>query len=89
MAVAPRGHRHRWRAIRTFISRPTAVTANEGTRRQDNCFERKPNGSRATRAVDIAGELFYLTASRIAVAPRGHRHRGRANNHFFISQQAE
>jgi hypothetical protein len=34
MAVAPRGHRHRWRAIRTFISRPTAVTANEGTRRQ-------------------------------------------------------
>ena len=34
MAVAPRGHRHRWRAIITFISRPTAATANEGTRRQ-------------------------------------------------------
>jgi hypothetical protein len=25
----------------------------------------------------------------MAVAPRGHRHRGRANNPFFISQQAE
>ena len=34
MAVAPRGHRHRWRAIITFISRPTAATANEGTGRQ-------------------------------------------------------
>jgi hypothetical protein len=25
----------------------------------------------------------------MTVAPRGHRHRGRANNPFFISQQAE
>jgi len=32
MAVAPRGHQQRWCATKTFNSRPTAVTAKEGTR---------------------------------------------------------
>jgi hypothetical protein len=83
MAVAQQEHRHCGRA--------------------NNQFESKPNGGRATRALDIAGELifcyfigrqaewwsrhegidivgkliilFYVTASQMAVAPRGHRHR--------------
>ena len=32
MAVTPRGHRHCGRATKIFNSKPTTVTANEGTR---------------------------------------------------------
>jgi hypothetical protein len=37
-------------------SRPTRA---QDVRRDNNCFESKPSGSRATRALDIAGELLF------------------------------
>ena len=54
--------------------------------------EEQANSGHGQLGHETAGELpniyIYIVtvASRMAVAPRGHRHRWRANNPFFVFQ---